>query len=86
MRRSGELAPHSMQAPQASATPAIPVPRSDWITLERLFPYLWEYKWRVIIALAFMVSAKLANIGVPLLLKQLVDAMSFKPGDRKSVV
>ena len=86
MRRSGELAPHSMQAPQASATPAIPVPRSDWITLERLFPYLWEYKWRVIIALAFMVSAKLANIGVPLLLKQLVDAMSFKPGDAAAIL
>jgi len=50
--------------------------RSDWSTLRRLFPYLWEYKWRVTLALAFMVTAKLANVGVPLLLKQLVDTMN----------
>jgi ATP-binding cassette, subfamily B, heavy metal transporter len=51
-------------------------PRSDWATLARLFPYLWTYKWRVMAALAFMVAAKLANVGVPLLLKELVDAMN----------
>ena len=50
--------------------------RSDWDTLTRLFPYLWQYKWRVIAALAFMVGAKIANVGVPLLLKELVDAMN----------
>ena len=35
----------------------------------------------MVAAIAFMVAAKLANVGVPLLLKTLVDAMSFKPGD-----
>jgi hypothetical protein len=35
----------------------------------RLLPYLWQYKWRVWLAIAFMVGAKLANVGVPLLLK-----------------
>jgi ATP-binding cassette subfamily B protein len=35
----------------------------------------------VVIALCLMVGAKLANVGVPLLLKELVDAMSLKPGD-----
>ncbi len=50
--------------------------RSDWSTLRRLFPYLWQYKWRVTLALSFMVIAKLANVGVPLLLKQLVDTMN----------
>ena len=49
--------------------------------MARLFPYLWTYKWRVIAALVFMVGAKLANVGVPLLLKNLVDSMAFKPGD-----
>jgi len=44
-----------------------------------LLPYLWRYKARVIAALAFMVGAKLANVGVPVLLKQLVDAMAPKP-------
>jgi ATP-binding cassette subfamily B protein len=46
--------------------------------LRRLFPYLWEYKWRVIAALGFMVAAKTANVSVPLLLKQLVDTMNPK--------
>ena len=55
-------------------------------TLKRLFPYLWAYKWRVIAALTFMVGAKVANVGVPLLLKNLVDTMSFKPGDVQAVL
>jgi ATP-binding cassette, subfamily B, heavy metal transporter len=64
-------------APDSVANmPQTAKPRSDWGTLKRLFPYLWRYKWRVIAALAFMVGAKLANVGVPLLLKELVDAMN----------
>src|SRR6185369_11092801 len=59
---------------------------TDWATLKRLVPYLWEYKWRALAALVFMVGAKLANVGVPVLLKTLVDAMSFKPGDPKAVL
>ncbi|MBC7445548.1 MAG: ABC transporter ATP-binding protein/permease [Polaromonas sp.] len=75
-------------APAAVASPATPAApaRSDWATLKRLFPYLWEYKWRAMAALAFMVGAKLANVGVPLLLKNLVDTMSFKPGDVQAVL
>ncbi len=60
----------------AAATGPAPAPRSDWQTLTRLFPYLWAYKWRVMAALAFMVGAKLANVGVPVLLKNLVDSMN----------
>ena len=48
--------------------------------MSRLFPYLWIYKWRVLAALAFMVGAKMANVGVPLLLKNLVDSMSPNGG------
>ena len=62
------------------ATPELPndphAPRGDWTTLRRLLPYLWHYKWRVVAALAFMVAAKLANVGVPVLLKHLIDAMT----------
>ena len=61
-------------SPPAGSGPALP--RSDWATLRRLFPYLWAYKWRVMAALSFMVGAKLANVGVPLLLKELVDSMN----------
>ncbi|MFZ3026813.1 ABCB family ABC transporter ATP-binding protein/permease [Rhodoferax sp.] len=63
-----------MSSGPQTAAPA----RSDWATLQRLFPYLWQYKWRVIAALAFMVGAKLANVSVPLLLKELVDTMNPK--------
>ena len=83
MRRSGESIPIS-----ASAAPAAPPPerRSDWATLQRLFPYLWRYKWRVMAALAFMVGAKLANVGVPVLLKNLVDSLTLKPGGASALL
>ena len=70
--------------------PAIEVgaaaPRSDWGTLARLLPYLWRYRWRVTLALSFMVLAKVANVSVPLLLKSLVDGLSFKPGDAAALL
>jgi ATP-binding cassette, subfamily B, heavy metal transporter len=59
---------------------------TDWGVLRRLLPYLWQYKWRVLAALGFMVGAKLANVSVPLLLKELVDSMDLKPGDARSVL
>jgi ABC-type transport system involved in Fe-S cluster assembly fused permease/ATPase subunit len=81
MRPSGLPAATPLaHASATGATAAVP-PKSDWDTLRRLFPYLWIYKWRVIAALAFMVGAKMANVGVPLLLKNLVDAMTLQPGD-----
>jgi len=40
----------------------------------------------VLIALSFLVAAKLANIGVPLVLKNLVDALALKPGDPRAVL
>jgi len=73
MRRSGEHSPT-----QLGVNGAPVATRSDWATLKRLFPYLWQYKWRVMAALAFMIAAKTANVSVPLLLKQLVDTMNPK--------
>ena len=40
-----------------------------------LVPYLWEYRWRVTFALVFLVAAKLANVGVPLVMKEIVDGL-----------
>ena len=85
LRHHGETSPPaaaSAPGATASGTAASPAPvQSDWVTLHRLLPYLWQYKWRVIAAIVFMVGAKFANVGVPILLKTLVDAMSLKPGD-----
>ncbi len=61
-------------------------PRSDWQTLARLWPYLWQYKWRALFALAFVIGAKVANVGVPLLLKDLIDSMTIRPGDPAAVL
>lgn len=71
--------------PATAADPAVPK-RSDWGTLARLLPYLWRYRWRVGIALGFLVAAKVANVGVPVLLKNLVDALAIKPGDAASLL
>jgi ATP-binding cassette subfamily B protein len=88
MRHHGETAaptsPHTPGTQPGSAKP--PLPGNDWKTLSRLLPYLWQYKWRVVMALSLMVCAKLANVSVPLLLKELVDAMSLKPGDPQTVL
>jgi ATP-binding cassette, subfamily B, heavy metal transporter len=49
--------------------------RGEWRVLRMLAPYLWEYRWRVAIALVFLVTAKLANVGVPLVMKEIVDGL-----------
>ena len=74
---------HGAQQPsvQTSSAPT----RSDWATLNRLLPYLWPYKWRVLAALTFMVAAKVSNVGVPLLLKELVDALALPLGDPRAL-
>ncbi len=54
-------------------------PKGEWQTLKTLLPYLWQYKWRVGIALSFLVLAKVANVAVPVILKDIVDAVSVKP-------
>ena len=59
-------------APQPASDPA---PRRDGEVLKKLLPYFWQYRWRVAAALGFMVGAKLATVGVPLLLKELVDQL-----------
>jgi len=57
------------------------VPRNDWATLRTLFPYLWVYKWRVLAALGALIGAKMANVGVPLVLKRLIDGLAIDPKD-----
>ena len=51
--------------------------KGNWAPLARLLPYLWRYRARVFAGLAFLVLARLANISVPLILKQVVDALDF---------
>ncbi|GAB2180086.1 ABC transporter ATP-binding protein/permease [Denitratisoma sp. agr-D3] len=65
------------------SSPALPLPaqhhgeRHDWQTIRTLLPYLWAWKWRVIIALSCLICAKVANVAVPLVFKNLIDTLSI---------
>jgi ATP-binding cassette subfamily B protein len=73
MRRHGSAAlPLPVEGRTAGARPR----RNEWRAFGLLLPYLWEFKWRVLVALAFLVTAKVANVGVPLVLKEVVDGLN----------
>src|SRR5690606_41707356 len=72
--------------PVPPAAPGAPAVRGDWHTIARLLPYLWAYRWRVGLALACLIAAKFANVGVPLVLKHIVDALDMKAGDARAVL
>ena len=55
-----------------------------WKTLQTLFPYLWQYRVRMLLALSCLVGAKLANVGVPLVFKEMIDRMT--PGEQLLVL
>jgi ABC-type transport system involved in Fe-S cluster assembly fused permease/ATPase subunit len=74
---------HASSSPEPPANQGT---RNDWATLKTLFPYLWAYKWRMLLALSFLIGAKLANVGVPLVLKQLIDHLTIDPGNPKALL
>ena len=52
--------------------------RTDFKNLLQMFPYVWAYRWRVLIALACLVIAKVATVAVPLILKRIVDSLDVE--------
>ena len=61
--------------PDLPLPPPGPARGGDWRAIRTLLPYLWAYKSRVIVAMVALVGAKLANVGVPLLMKEIVDSL-----------
>jgi len=51
--------------------------RSDLQVIRNLMPYIWQFKFRVVITLLCLISAKVANLGVPIVLKKIVDTLSI---------
>lgn len=49
--------------------------RQDVRNLKRIFPYIWEYKGRVLIALLSLVLSKVAIVGIPLIFKEIIDIL-----------
>ncbi|WP_353150167.1 ABC transporter ATP-binding protein/permease [Pollutimonas bauzanensis] len=54
-----------------------PARRNDIQTIKSLLPYVWQFKWRVMAALACLVAAKVASVILPLFLKDIVDKLSL---------
>ncbi|RKP58920.1 ABCB family ABC transporter ATP-binding protein/permease [Pararobbsia silviterrae] len=66
-----------VSAPSEPGPPAIPgAPRNDWQTIRSLLPYLADYRLRVALALTCLIGAKLANLGVPVVMKSIIDHLS----------
>ena len=49
--------------------------KGDWRVSRRLLPYLWKHRFRISVALIFLILARVANVAVPLTLKQIVDRL-----------
>ena len=52
--------------------------RKDYQNIKRLFPYIWDFKGRVFLALSFLILSKIAIVGMPLVLKEIVDSLDSK--------
>jgi ATP-binding cassette subfamily B protein len=74
---------HAMNHP-----PATPRQRGlgDWATIKTLIPYITQFPWRVMFAMSCLVLAKFANIGIPIVLKHLIDDLALAPNDPKRLM
>ena len=59
---------------------------SDWKVIRDLLPYLLEYKCRVALALTCLIAAKVANLGIPILMKRMIDALNIKTGSPQALL
>ena len=64
------------RTPSSEPSPISTQPRNDWQTILSLLPYLATYKWRVGFALSCLIGAKVANLGVPIVMKRIVDSLA----------
>ena len=48
-------------------------------SIRSVLPYVWQYKWRVAVAMLCLVGAKVASVIMPLYLKDIIDELSLPP-------
>ena len=60
--------------------------RGDWRVIRDLLPYLLEYRFRVIIALSCLIAAKVANLGIPIVMKELIDSLDIKSSSPQALL
>ncbi len=63
-----------------------PSGKIDWSVIKQIWPYLLEYKARIVLALLCLVAAKFASIGMPFILKEVVDDLDHKLSDADSIL
>ena len=68
-----------METTATADTPAANAREGAWRTLRALLPHIWQFRGRVAVAFAFLVLAKLALVGVSMLLARLVDTLDLVP-------
>lgn len=66
--------------PVAKRTDSPPLESSSWTNIRKMLPYIWDYRGRVLFALTALVISKLAMVGVPLVMKEIVDTLDDAPG------
>lgn len=76
---------HSSGHHRSSADSRTPQ-RGDWYVIRDLLPYLLEYRFRVVFALSCLVAAKFANLGIPILMKELIDSLDIKAGSPQALL
>ncbi|TRZ94215.1 MAG: ABC transporter ATP-binding protein/permease [Rhodocyclaceae bacterium] len=69
-------------APAMALPGPIPDHRHDWQTIRTLLPYLWAWKGRVVFALSCLLLAKLTNVAVPLVFKDIIDTFTLPAANK----
>ena len=60
--------------------------RGDWRVIRDLLPYLLEYRFRVLIALSCLIAAKVTNLGIPIVLKELIDSLNINANSPQALL
>ncbi|MFM1927486.1 MAG: hypothetical protein RIR28_69 [Pseudomonadota bacterium] len=76
MRHHANSAPPFDPALAARFPPPPTAPQGTWPVIRTLLPYLLAYRIRIVVALSAMLLAKVANVGVPVVLKEIVDGLA----------
>ena len=77
---------HDVATGAADLPPSLRVQRSGMQTVVSLLPYLWPEgnpvaRVRVVVALVFLVLAKVATVYVPVIYGRIIDALAPKGGE-----
>ncbi len=60
--------------------------RADWYNIRQMLPFVWAYQGRVLLALGCLVISKLAMVGIPVVLKYIVDVLDSERGSAVATV